>query len=1008
MHCASVSGTESMPYQPLRIAVTMLSIGIGLTIALATSGSLLSIQSSDFVAQQSGMEKEATGPSTATASGNAAPNSPAEIEASTPYPPAEIRTASNPDTYRPLPIPVIGADETPLLRDVVADLPHGRVDGRYLRASNSQGAVGRDSSFPRRLGYEELPAPEDQLNSQPLMTIARGETGPVTLSPRIDTTDNSRQSSPFPLATTTATTTTSDDYRELQAQIVSLRAELQQSTQAGLSRELVEIQRLRDLLHELQSLRQLSDLQAEVHRLAERQASLESVVDEQEKPTPPPTTGVANGGIAEELPAPAPSAKPMAPLTTPPVDKPNPPNTETTTPPVTRSSDSVSHGDSTESANESTDVPQIVLPERVLLEAVPRQPGQWNLRLRGAHVAEVLDRLCEEGHWNAAVGPGVDGEVNMTLSGVSLELALQNVARAVGCEVLEEGNLRMLVPADVAEARRRAARQPIAKVIPLSHIAAIDVAPLVAPLLTPQLGEVGITTPSAGPEHLHGPRRAIPDAIVVVDYGDAVAQIESLVAELDVPPPEVEIDAVILRVRHNEKVPLGVMAALKNVCQPVDMLDRAIRHQTLQNSVPCAGVECVPYRGSAQKLKRSLELLAATDVAATPRIRVLNRQTAEISVGENVGYRTHAAWRPNGRSKEQDVEMLEAITRLKVTPFVHPDGSIRVQVHPHHSHVVIDPKTDLPRQQTASAFTDVTLTDGCTLVIGGLMSHTEEFVSKDRGAFGLIKRQFRKGRGDEYDEEIVILLTTHLVTPPYYSSTIEPEFAPAAFPASQSTQPLLPVGFVNNHGPTTGRPETPGILPITGFGIAERMSATQLMTVEEFPATSPPELLPGRSKPGRIGPERDMAERGDVRRPHLPRAAAARRNTPAPPPPSAPPILAPRSFPASNAIPAPPPPPPASEDATTGKIQQVSHTMIEETPATQSAGAKSLRSVVGSNGHPLRTDNVSPAPGALDAESATWGTESHHAPRALRPSPPPPVTNIPGSFPLTRPRGSSR
>jgi len=853
-----MGGKLSMSTKPLRTAVLLLFVAIGLTIALGVGGTysdqLIALSQPKTVPEATDLAASSAvdTASVDTVNRSVAESDPSAEIAIAPSPPL-VATASLPQPvdspFANNPTPrIISADHTPPFSAVLADAPYG-VRGIPIRrtGNGSRPLYDADHHAPR-LGYEELPPPPHLAFEEEVAvamverwTIENVDASPVTLKPMIEIIgDAAPPHGSFPLDRRTSVDSTdqqtiivgpprhaehpplvtieqptpvvvppqpSPELEALRVEVAALKDELSRASANGISQEREEIARLRELLHELQSLRNLTDLHEEIRGLATRQHELEQEL--QRKAETPPIIP------PQYYPPPIP-AEPIAPV---PVSLPEPVAPES--PVIT--------------APPAPPVTKVEEPPAVLLEHITgsAKSGRFNLFCTAATPQLVLAELGAIGEFNGIVGPGVPELISLTLRNVTVEEATAGLARALGSEFIEEDEFRLLLPAEVVAARKlqqqrdaeqpEPAPRPIAKVITLNHIAAVDVEPLLRPLLTPGIGNVGIKTTSVEKTTANGPTPQT--ALVLFDTTEAIARMETLVAELDLPPSEIEIEAMIITVRHDQSNTGGLLPLMRRLCREQAFADAAMQIHPQQCLPPMAdstgyngdvscledvsmetsALACGRFHESPRQMLKRLQELVETDVNATPTIRVLNGRSAQLEIGAQVGYRAAATWRPFGQVSSQQVDFLEEMTRLCVQPCIQPDGSIRMHVHPEMTHVIIDPKTDLPRQLVASASTEVSIPDGCTVMIAGLARRNVDLQLSRTGVIGSLRDRFGKPLTETVCEEVMILLTPrlsscstvtmhpstpsepHALTPPLVTEQIEVPPAPDAAPTDDLT-----------------------------------------------------------------------------------------------------------------------------------------------------------------------------------------------------------------------------
>lgn len=149
-------------------------------------------------------------------------------------------------------------------------------------------------------------------------------------------------------------------------------------------------------------------------------------------------------------------------------------------------------------------------------------------------------------------------------------------------------------------------------------------------------------------------------------------------------------------------------------------------------------------------------------ILSSPSITTLDNQSASIESGKEVPFQTVE----NG---EVNVEFKKAVLSLKVTPHVIDEKTLKLAILTHKDE--LDFSNDVkgnPTIITKNAETNVVLFDGETTVIGGLskesLSDSEAGVPglKDIPLIGYLFK--RKGNSNDL-EEILIFITPHILKP---------------------------------------------------------------------------------------------------------------------------------------------------------------------------------------------------------------------------------------------------
>jgi general secretion pathway protein D len=158
-----------------------------------------------------------------------------------------------------------------------------------------------------------------------------------------------------------------------------------------------------------------------------------------------------------------------------------------------------------------------------------------------------------------------------------------------------------------------------------------------------------------------------------------------------------------------------------------------------------------------------------SDVEATPQVTVLDNQQARIHVGELTPIRTidaGAGGAGGGQFPTAQVSTQETGVILTVTPHVTADGHILLEVLAERSAAELAPSDAGFIFRTQNVETRVLLRDGETTVMGGL---TQAERTEARSGIPLLQdlpligRLFRVVREQEIQQDLIILVTPHIV-----------------------------------------------------------------------------------------------------------------------------------------------------------------------------------------------------------------------------------------------------
>ncbi|MBI3856729.1 MAG: type II secretion system protein GspD, partial [Planctomycetes bacterium] len=212
--------------------------------------------------------------------------------------------------------------------------------------------------------------------------------------------------------------------------------------------------------------------------------------------------------------------------------------------------------------------------------------------------------------------------------------------------------------------------------------------------------------------------------------------IQGLLRDLDRMRPQVLIKVLIADVTLDQNTQFGVQGFWENK-MTVGGGDKATNRFETKFPLSTSGMT---YTLTGDEFQGTLNLFASEGrlrVLATPRIMVLDNQTANINVGKDVPRVTNTTI--NSLGNVQNSVTYESIgIMLNVTPHINPDGLVTMIVAPEISDVAsaaesvpITEGVSSPTFNVNRAQTTVAVRNGTTIVIGGLIRDSlDDSVSK--------------------------------------------------------------------------------------------------------------------------------------------------------------------------------------------------------------------------------------------------------------------------------------
>ncbi len=241
-----------------------------------------------------------------------------------------------------------------------------------------------------------------------------------------------------------------------------------------------------------------------------------------------------------------------------------------------------------------------------------------------------------------------------------------------------------------------------------------------------------------------------------------------LIDELDKPPSQVLIQVMLAEVTLDSEQSWGVDLTIQP--QGRDMFTgftRAAGTGVLTAiGVPNLSVSSIDF----DLLIRALEVQGRLEVLSRPQILVNDNEDARIQVGEEIQLVTNVERLDNGNVRS-DVEPRELGVILEVTPSISPDGFVRLDIAPQISALTtrttqVSEDFEAPVISQRRANTTVTVQDGQTIVIGGLIQNSTD--SRDTkvpllGDIPLIGAVFQSKRATQTKTELLIVITPRVI-----------------------------------------------------------------------------------------------------------------------------------------------------------------------------------------------------------------------------------------------------
>jgi len=246
-------------------------------------------------------------------------------------------------------------------------------------------------------------------------------------------------------------------------------------------------------------------------------------------------------------------------------------------------------------------------------------------------------------------------------------------------------------------------------------------------------------------------------------------KIQSALRELDKQPLQVLLEATIAEVSLRDELSYGIQWFLGSSDSNLTLSD--LPNRTVGEFFPStfSGFSGLLARGDVRVLIDALDSVSDLNIISSPQVLVLDNQTAQLEVGDEVPIITQTAERLDSDSLVNTVEYNQTGVILNVTPRVNASGLVTLDIEQEVSDVVLTTSSgiDAPTFAQRRIGTSVAVSSNQTVVLGGLIEDSSEEVRagipylKDIPWLGLLF-----GRTEQITErtELLVLITPKVLT----------------------------------------------------------------------------------------------------------------------------------------------------------------------------------------------------------------------------------------------------
>jgi len=370
-----------------------------------------------------------------------------------------------------------------------------------------------------------------------------------------------------------------------------------------------------------------------------------------------------------------------------------------------------------------------------------------------ADISEVIRFFALKTEMNFVLAEDVEGEVTIHLHNVPFDEALKTVLEQKGLIGIQHSE-------NVIKVVDKSKMPTYRKTFSLQNRNASEVKDTIDNSLTAE--EKKYTTVGVAD---------VTNALIITSTAEGIEKLSQLIEELDVKMPQIRITARIMEVDISKGVDLGIDWTVTKTFAGSDTFgDTTVKGDVKAMASPFSygtpstlNIATIMSGADLDLTLKALVKKTDTRTLSNPTLVVENNRPAHIHVGDSIPYKEATV---TAAGVTETTKQLEIGTTLDVTPAVSPTGNqismdVNVAVKDFVGFTAAGPQTT-----DREATTKVTISEGQTVVVGGLVSETEKGTTYQVPILGdipILGYLFKKKETQKRTLELLIFLTPHVM-----------------------------------------------------------------------------------------------------------------------------------------------------------------------------------------------------------------------------------------------------
>lgn len=415
------------------------------------------------------------------------------------------------------------------------------------------------------------------------------------------------------------------------------------------------------------------------------------------------------------------------------------------------------------------------------------QGERLSLNFQNVDVRSLLQVIGDFTNTNIITSDSVGGNITLRLKDVPWDQALDIILQAKGLDMRKNGNVMLVAPRDEIAAKEKLdleSRNQIADLEPIrsesfvvNYQKADDVRKLLADPKQSMLSKRGTATVDVRTNQLF-----------VQDTAARLEQVRALLAKIDIPVPQVLIEARIVEANDTFSRNLGVKFGASRLGPNGVVTGGSVSTNTGGNTGGTGGTSTIgtpafvnlpaaaiggfnPGAINMTLFSESLATIVNLELSAleadgkgkivsSPRVVTADKVKATIEQGTEIPYQEASS------SGATSISFRKAVLKLEVTPQITPEGAIFLDVKVNKDSVG-QQTLNGPAIDTKAVATQVLVENGGTVSLGGIFSEDETTTVTQVPLLGnipVLGYLFKNNSTQRNRKELLIFITPRIVS----------------------------------------------------------------------------------------------------------------------------------------------------------------------------------------------------------------------------------------------------